>query len=568
MPEAASMMWGNEDRAMDPAISADTLRCPEPALAVHANLVIGLSPESSFPDADPTSARLLPVSITESFRVMFAGASLGTALLELDPTGERMFLLANPALGEILGVDAEDLLGRDLAEFSDQDDPEDRQTAVEVMMGIRTTSTQRRLLRRPDGRTVWAEIRSHRTELPGLERPTVLVHFVDVTTRHETDEYRARMASMKTSVASIVTQVLKEVPLPEIYQLIADRVARVFNADNVLLGVVDPVTGRFETRGAAGEAATRMLSGEAELSQEFCRRILRLGPLAIAEPQSAVLEGLATAPGPTAAAPFGAEQGGGLITISRRAGRTPFTPTDVELLEALAQQVALAVGIAETRVVKARVALLEERERIARDLHDTVIQDLIAIGMQLDAHATIEIDPVRRAHSVALVDQLEMAVRCLRGSVFDLRDVSTGSSVDDTVRSIAAEASRVLGHLPSVKIEGYLDEVPASVSFSALAVLREALSNVARHAHASTTSIRLSAEDGRMLLIVDDDGCGLPDGPTTGDGLGNVRERASSLNGYATIENRSPGGTRLLWSCPLPADQAPGASEAVSERRP
>ena len=535
------MMWNREDSTADRGT---------PTLAFPTDDTPGT--------ATTQDAPFIPATAAESFRVAFQHATVGTAIFELGPGGERWFLVANQAAAEIFGTTQHDLVGRNLADFCDSDDHEDRQQATEVVLGLKKAYVRRRRYRRVCGGTVLVELRAHRIELFTLPRTTVLAHFLDITARREAEEHRALMAATKAAVARLTTKVLSGASLPELYQLIADKVARIFGAENVFLGVVDPLTGHFETRAAVGEAAERMLSGEVEPSEEFCRRMLRLGSLAIAEPEPHVLEGLAPTPGPGAAARFGPEAGGGLIMISRPTGAEPFTEMDVELLGALAQQVALAVELAQARADQERLSLLEVREHIARDLHDTVIQDLIAIGMQLDAGLAGETDPARRTRHGMLVDQLEEAIRRLRGSVFDLHEVPTGRSFDETVRVIAAEASRVLGHLPNVKIEGYLDTVPASVSFSALAVLREALSNVARHARASATGIRLSVGEDRVRLVVDDDGRGLPERPAPGDGLGNIQERAVALGGSATVGNRPGGGTRLTWSCPLTGQVTPG----------
>ncbi len=243
---------------------------------------------------------------------------------------------------------------------------------------------------------------------------------------------------------------------------------------------------------------------------------------------------------------------GGLLVARRRAGGEPFGPDEMQLFADLTRQLALAIEVALARADLERLAVLEDRQRIARDLHDTVIQDLIAIGMQLDAGLASAPDPGRRERDSAIVDQLEEAVRRLRGSVFDLRDGGArGRSLDEGVRATAAEAARVLGHRPVVHLEGYLDAVPPVVSATLLAVLREALSNVARHAHAGATVVHLVADDDQVRLLVEDDGRGLPEHLTVGDGLTNIRDRAVALGGNATVTPRVPRGTRLTWTCPV-----------------
>lgn len=493
-------------------------------------------------------------STAEWFRITFEYSAMGTALFELGPDGQRWFLLANPAVATMFGVTADALLGRDLAEFSDRSyAEEDARIVQELRAGARHVEVRCKRYRRADGRQLRAEIRANRVDLPGHPGVTTLAHFMDVTAKHEAEEYRARITVTKAAVTSIVTQVLAGAPVEDIYRLVVSRVARLFDSENATLVLVDPQTGMARVVAGVGPVGAKMMSGELPVSQETTRRLIRMDGYAMPEPDPSVSEELRPLMGPSATARFGPETGGGLVAVSRPPGAPPYDPADVELLMTVAQQVALAIELGQARADTERLAVLEDRQRIARDLHDTVIQDLIAIGMQLDGRLPDERGPTRRERDGAIIEQLEEAIRRLRGSVFDLRETPRERSLDEGVRATASEAGRVLGHRPTVRLEGYLESVPPAVSYTILAVLREALSNVARHAQASATDIRLTVSGEEVRLVVDDDGRGLPEHLTPGNGLANVRDRATLLGGSATVTRRAARGTRLTWWCPCPS---------------
>ncbi|MGF1647074.1 MAG: PAS domain-containing protein [Kineosporiaceae bacterium] len=213
------------------------------------------------------------------------------------------------------------------------------------------------------------------------------------------------------------------------------------------------------------------------------------------------------------------------------------------------RQAALAT---RERAARQRLAVLQDRQRIARDLHDTVIQDLIGLGMHLHAEAGHEPDAARRARDSELVDQLDRVVRRLRAEVFQLRDNPPGVSVAESVESLVAEAARVLGHVPALSLTGPVDDLPPALAREVTPVLREALSNVTRHATARVSWVTVAVAGGVLRLEVEDDGRGPPRrGARGGTGLANLRDRAAALGGDAGLEPRPEGGSRLWWQCPL-----------------
>ncbi len=193
-----------------------------------------------------------------------------------------------------------------------------------------------------------------------------------------------------------------------------------------------------------------------------------------------------------------------------------------------------------------QVALLEERQRIAADLHDYVVQRLFAAGLDLAAAQRQE-DWERVALAAEGVDE---AIRELRRSIHSLRELMRPNQVPEGIERVIGNAGRVLGFLPGVTYTGSIDDVPAPVVQELIAVLNEALSNVARHARASRVDVTLARADGQLLLRVADDGRG-PGRSDRSSGLSNMRRRAERLGGTFVCRENQPRGTVVDWMVPL-----------------
>ncbi|UMG92974.1 sensor histidine kinase [Nocardioides sp. TF02-7] len=195
--------------------------------------------------------------------------------------------------------------------------------------------------------------------------------------------------------------------------------------------------------------------------------------------------------------------------------------------------------------------MAKDRDRIARDLHDLVIQRLFATGMQLQAaRSSADLDGLRERVDEA-VAELDTAIDDLRATIFELGR-GGGRSLHEAVRALIGEYAPVLGFLPVLRTTGPVDTALApEVADGVLMTLREALSNVARHASASSASIDLEASPGRFTLRLTDDGCGFdPDTVTRGQGLDNAAHRAEALGGRVDLTSAPGEGTRLTWTVP------------------
>jgi PAS domain S-box-containing protein len=205
----------------------------------------------------------------------------------------------------------------------------------------------------------------------------------------------------------------------------------------------------------------------------------------------------------------------------------------------------------QLRAAARELTLLEDRERIARDLHDTVVQRLFAAGMALQGIAAmIGRDSEASTRIEALVDDLDEAIRDLRTAIYGLQPRGEGGpGFREQILQVLSEAAVTLPCDPRLRFEGVLDTTPDRVAAAALPVLRELMSNVGRHADARTVEVTIEAGDDHVVRVTDD-GRGVDGGTSQGNGLRNLAERAAALDGTFAIEARSGGGTVAIWRVP------------------
>ncbi|MGY1454825.1 GAF domain-containing protein [Streptomyces sp. SS8] len=260
--------------------------------------------------------------------------------------------------------------------------------------------------------------------------------------------------------------------------------------------------------------------------------------------------------GPAVAVPMGAGDGvRGVLLLARRERRAPFTETETAPLASFSGQAAVAMELAERRRAAEQVALLEDRDRIARDLHDLAIQRLFATGMTLQSAVRFVQHQEASERLLRAVDDLDETIKIIRSTIFGLRSHGDGRSRQQGLRvrvaRLVEEAVGNLGFTPALRMEGLVDtDVPPAVAEHVVAVLAEALSNVARHARAAVAEVSLVVAGGSLTATVADDGVGIPEGGRR-SGLVNLAERAEKLGGELLVERPPAGGSRLVWRVPL-----------------
>ncbi|MFJ5833693.1 GAF domain-containing protein [Streptomyces sp. NPDC093089] len=265
--------------------------------------------------------------------------------------------------------------------------------------------------------------------------------------------------------------------------------------------------------------------------------------------------------GPAVAVTVGTkERLSGVMILARRRGRSLFAGVEIIALPGFAGQAALALELAERRRDAEQVSLLEDRDRIARDLHDLAIQRLFATGMTLQSARRFVEHPEAAERLTRAIDDLDATIKIIRSTIFALREHETPGTAPrlrNRVVKAVDQAAAALGFAPALRMEGLLDtDVPADEAEEVVAVIGEALTNVARHARARHAEVAVVVEDGVLSVTVSDDGVGVPPGVAR-SGLRNLTERAERLGGDLSVGDRpdAAGGTVLAWRVPLPTDE-------------
>jgi len=376
------------------------------------------------------------------------------------------------------------------------------------------------------------------------------------------DEARRQQRWM-TASAEVTRMLLSGAGLSEALDLITTQSLEISGADLVVVAL--PIKDRtaLQIEHAAGDGAPEALGLTLPTQRSASGQVLASGELMLFDNFSHD-ERVASAAranmnlGPAVVLPLGAPGNvRGVLTAGRVPGSMPLPPNGVEMLRTFATQAAIALELAEHRRQAERVAVFEDRDRIARDLHDLVIQRLYATGMSLQGTIPLISMPDVSGRVSRAVDALDETIVEIRSSIFALqaRPEAAVPGLRARVLAIADEMTPMLGFPPALQLDGRLDDlISDDVAEHLLSALREALSNVARHADASKVDVTLRAGDD-VSLVVADNGSGLKD-VSRRSGLGNLEDRAAQLGGSMHVESAPGGGTTLSWRVPLPTGAA------------
>jgi signal transduction histidine kinase len=243
----------------------------------------------------------------------------------------------------------------------------------------------------------------------------------------------------------------------------------------------------------------------------------------------------------------------GDIYLTDKDGGEPFTDEDEAALRVLAAQAGVAIENARLYEEVQRLVVLEDRERIAKELHDGVIQSLFAVGMSLQATAVMVGDEEVQERIESSVGEIDRVIRDLRNYIFGLRPgVLADRQLDEAIRAVAKEFEERSGVVTAVEID---ETIAAELSSSAgdlVQMVREALSNVGRHAEATTCRVSVFRAGDEAILEVDDDGRGFdPATAPRGQGISNLERRAEALAGETELRSEPGKGTTVRISLPL-----------------
>jgi signal transduction histidine kinase len=371
------------------------------------------------------------------------------------------------------------------------------------------------------------------------------------------EEARRQQQWLRAS-ADVTQRLLSETDTAEVLALVTDRALQISGADLVVLALPVGNGTQLVIEHAAGEQAARAVGIVLPVAGSVSGLVLGSGkPLVIddfaADDRVAPVARENLRLGPAVVVPLGAPGNvRGILTAGRRPGSLPLAPPAVELLVSFAAQAGVGLELAEHRQDAERFAVFEDRDRIARDLHDLVIQRLYATGMSLEGLAARMGGSEHGRRLSSAVDALDETIRELRSAIFSLhaRPGEQEAGLRARILEVTDEAVAALGFAPELRMSGRLDgQVPADAAEHLLSALREALSNAARHA--SATKVEVTVKAGReLILLVRDDGTGLKQS-TRRSGLANLAERAALLGGTIRTGPADGGGTQLEWRVPL-----------------
>jgi signal transduction histidine kinase len=245
----------------------------------------------------------------------------------------------------------------------------------------------------------------------------------------------------------------------------------------------------------------------------------------------------------------------GVVGVARWAGHPLFTEEDVELLAHFAQEVGAALDLDRARHHQEAARLGEERDRIAADLHDHVIQELFATAMGLQNVASGLTDQSQQAQVLGYVESLDETIRRIRQIIFTVQTHRWNlNSLQGRLLTVLGQEAEALGFSAEIEFAGPLRlGISDDLAEDMVAVVREGLTNVAKHAHARHASIAVSLVEEVVTVTITDDGIGMND-PTRDSGLANLRRRAESRGGRFTVSSPETGGTRVEWSAPVSSE--------------
>ena len=332
-----------------------------------------------------------------------------------------------------------------------------------------------------------------------------------------------------------------------------DEVLALADADLVAIVLVDEEGKEVVTERAVGEKAEVIQSWRFPIDGTVAGQAIRVGgPVLVtdATPNRVLQEQLDL--GSAMVIPFPtADERGGALSINRNRGRPPYGERDLEMGISFAGHVGVALERRQARITHRKVALMEDRSRIARDLHDHVIQRLFAAGLGLQATATT-VDTTAAERITSSIAEIDGAIAQIRQSIFaldqapDSNSVSLRSRVLETVERVADQ----LPYRPTTTFVGPVDlMVSGDLIDDVIAVVNEGIANVVRHAEAEHAVVQVSAVAGKVTVLVSDDGRGAGKSPRL-SGLRNMQDRATNRGGTFTISPGSPTGTELKWTVP------------------
>lgn len=348
--------------------------------------------------------------------------------------------------------------------------------------------------------------------------------------------------------------------LEDVFAGFTQRVRAMARADLTVVALPDPEGEDLLVIAADGIGEDRIRGAALEIDASLLGSVFKSGQAEVIADAGADARTRADiapdAPlGPAILVPLGdAGHVRGVLAVARAAGGPVFDEPDVQLVSDLAVQAAVVLELADRRREGELLSLYADRDRIGRDLHDLAIQRLFATSMSLQGAYKITQKPAVAKRIAQAISDLDDTVKVIRSTIFALHSNELAEDSPGLRAQVIEACERVaeqLGFSPSVRFTGPVDTlVPEDVAEHLVAVLREALSNAARHARASTVDVEVAVDGSHATLVVADNGVGIP-ARGRRSGLANLAERAEQFGGRFSADPGSGGGTVLAWSVPI-----------------
>jgi len=363
---------------------------------------------------------------------------------------------------------------------------------------------------------------------------------------------------MKAS-REITSELLSAGPATRPLQLIVDRALELTDAEQAILLVpteadlpVDEVD-TLVVGATAGRYASQVIGQRIPVEGSTTGGVVRSGTPLITNSFRYAIEGFTDVGERSAIVmPLRADDTVvGAIMVARSEQQPPFGDDYLELVSDFAQHAAIALALATGREHARELAILADRERIAHDLHDHVIQKLFAAGLDLQSTIARARSPEIADRLTNTLDDLQSTIDDIRATIFKLQNpVTEAEDFRHRIQNRIAELTEDRAIATTLDISGGLSAVFGELADHAEAVITEAVSNAVRHSGASHLIVRICADD-RLVIEVIDDGCGIPQDNQRRSGLANMQRRAAQVGGDCSITAAPEGGTRVYWTAPL-----------------
>lgn len=514
--------------------------------------------------AERIEAEAREQAVHARFRSAFGDGPVPMAIVEISPDADRIILETNQAMAQMLGYSVTELLGRSFLELTHpEDQAQDDAATHRQVTGEQESFISRKRYVRSDGSHIWVQIHVSVLSRVG-DRVTTIGHSIDVSAEVEAQRQHDRDQESLEALADVRATLLAKHSTEEILGLICRRARTLVGADTVTFSRLnESETSLIDLAHDGGERQA------ATPEPSVVARALRIAHDGTAWKTGG--EGNSEDPDtehcqvrqPAMVVPVIGNDGvAGVLLILRTNGKEHFGDDELLLISGFASSAATALQADEAGRRQQRTELLEDRERIGRDMHDLVIGRLFATGMALQATAARIADPDAKKRIQAAVDEIDTGIKEIRTSIYGLHSQQDwGKGARGELLAVAAELKPALGFEPHVVMSGPIDNVDETKLAEAFAALREALTNAAKHADSTSVEITIKVTDERFTMTIVDDGKGF-NSLVSGDkaitsqslsskGLHNMNARATALGGHTLIKSAESQGTTVVWSVPL-----------------